>query len=71
VAPFCPLVEQELREQRDRFDDMVDRCIENETCTLESTMGDQQLVSGATVDLFVLIGQTMVSGPLRPFWRPF
>lgn len=53
---FVPLIQHELREQRKRFDDMVNRCMKNEDW---KPMNDDEIVSGSTVDLFKLIGQTL------------
>jgi hypothetical protein len=53
---FVPLIQHELREQRKRFDDMVQRCMENEKWV---PLNLDQCVSGSTVDLFRMVGQTL------------
>jgi NTP pyrophosphatase (non-canonical NTP hydrolase) len=53
---FVPLIQNELREQRKRFDDMVNRCMENEKW---APLNLDQCVSGSTVDLFRMVGQTL------------
>ena len=53
---FVPLIQNELREQRKRFDDMVNRCMVNEQWI---PMNADQCVSGSTVDLFVMVGKTL------------
>ena len=56
VAPFEQLVEGELRMQQRKFDSMVEACIHNVDWR---PLSEDQCVSGPTVDLFVLIGQTL------------
>lgn len=53
---FVPLIQNELREQRKRFDDMVNRCMANEEWV---PLNPDQCVSGSTVDLFRMVGQTL------------
>ena len=54
VMPFVPLVEKDLRSQRDRFDKLCRQSIENENW---SPVNQDSSISSSVYDIFAMIGQ--------------